>query len=186
MEQTILETIKKRRSIYPEFFNGDPIQQWELERLLEVASYAPNHKMTEPWRFTVITGASKDAFQAATKEYMLANENFAPKADRLAHRIQLSQAILVIKFQRDPMQRLPEWEELAATAMAVQNIWLYAGELGMGGYWSSGRPLMESVSQFIELAPGEEVKGLFFLGKHDMELKDRPRKSIEEFTTWLK
>ena len=52
-------------------------------------------------------------------------------------------------MQRDPKESVPEWEEIASVAMAVQNMWLMAQELNLGGYWSS--PLI--IHQLEELLP---------------------------------
>ncbi|GAA5221901.1 nitroreductase family protein [Membranihabitans marinus] len=182
----MLEAIKQRRSIYPEFFNQVPVSEEEIQELLEAARYAPTHKLTEPWRFTVLMGDSKDRFQSFTVDSLMANEALSAKAPRMGNKIAKSSALLVIKYQRDLQERLPEWEELASTAMAVHNIWLYAGQLGLGGYWSTGKPLMNAAKDFVEMKEGEEVIGLFFLGKYDENLKERPRKAVSDFTTWMK
>src|SRR5690606_25502083 len=69
--------------------------------------------------------------------------------------------------------------------MAVQNIWIYADSLGMGGYWSTGAPAVEALTRIVDLQDGEKVLGLLFLGRHDHIPRTRPSKSVDQFTTWM-
>ena len=48
--------IRNRRSIYPNVFSDEVIPDNIIENMLENANWAPNHGITEPWRFTVFTG----------------------------------------------------------------------------------------------------------------------------------
>jgi nitroreductase len=66
----------------------------------------------------------------------------------------------------DRNEILPEFEEIAATAMAVQNIWLYlASTEKYGGYWSTpGYALGEDFSAFLHLSEDERCLGLFYVG----------------------
>ena len=55
----IFDIIKKRRSIFPVQYSDTPIATADIEKVLEAAKWAPNHKKTEPWRFKVIQGEAK-------------------------------------------------------------------------------------------------------------------------------
>ncbi|WP_236974708.1 nitroreductase family protein [Membranihabitans maritimus] len=185
MENDIFKAIKERRAIYPEQFNNELVSKDEIQQLIEAARYAPTHKLTEPWRFKAILGNSKNNFASFAEKIIAEHPDFAPKAERMANKIQKSGAILIISFQRDQKERIPEWEEIAATAMAVQNMWLYLQHLNMGGYWSSGKPLMYAAKNFTSFEQGEKILGLFFIGKYDIELKERRHKNVDEFTKWI-
>ena len=56
----ILDLIRKRRSVFPVQYNDKPIAKADIEKVLEAANWAPNHKRTEPWRFKVMTGETKE------------------------------------------------------------------------------------------------------------------------------
>lgn len=58
--------IKKRRSIFPRDFNGQKVECEHIEAMLEAANWAPTHNLTEPWRFVVIEGDSKEQFEDLT------------------------------------------------------------------------------------------------------------------------
>ena len=79
----------------------------------------------------------------------------------------------------------PEWEEIAATSMAVQNIWLSCVDRNIGGYWSTP-PYIKYLSDFFSLKDDERFLGFFYLGSYDsIELRNIDRvdynKKIEIF-----
>ena len=65
----------------------------------------------------------------------------------------------------------PEWEELAATASAVQNIHLMATAHGVAGYWTSWGPEAArdsvKVKSWLGLEPEDRCIGAFLLGSTD-------------------
>ena len=66
-------------------------------------------------------------------------------------------------MRRDPNKSIPEWEEVAATSMAVQNIWLSCVDSNIGGYWSTPR-YANDLRGFLNLLDNERCLGLFYLG----------------------
>jgi len=56
----INQIIKKRRSIFPAQYNNTPVTREFIQLLLENANWAPSHRLTEPWRFKVVRGETKD------------------------------------------------------------------------------------------------------------------------------
>lgn len=183
--QDLLQQLARRRAIYPDRFNDEVISREEVKQLLEVARFAPNHKLTEPWRFHVIMGESKNTMGDRVRTHIENHSDKPEKGTRMQEKFDQSQAVIVVSFQRDPRERLPEWEEMAATAMAVQNIWVYAGALGMGGYLSTGTPAINALTELLDLTSGERVLGMFFLGRHDLTPRQRPAKAVDDFTTWM-
>jgi len=87
-------------------------------------------------------------------------------------------------MQRDPLESIPEWEEIAATAMAVQNMWLCCTEQGIGCYWSSPG-LIQYMDEFLPMEEGEKCLGFFYMGYYEGELPERTRKPISEKVVWL-
>src|SRR5690606_38734058 len=152
----IFDIIKRRRSIFPAQYNDKPIGREEIERVLEAANYAPTHKKTEPWRFKVLQGESKEKLGLfLSLKYMETEAKPKQfKVKKLIENPKKAAAVIAICMQRDPMERLPEWEEVAATAMAVQNMWRCCTEMGIGSYWSSPG-LIKYMDDFFELNPGE-------------------------------
>ena len=182
----VFELIKKRRSVFPPQYNGQPIAKEQIEKVLEAANWAPTHKKTEPWRFTVLTGEAKEKLGLfLSYKYLAVTEKPKEiKTKKLMDNPKKAGAIIVIKMQRDPKLQLPEWEEVAATAMAVQNMWLCCTQLGIGCYWSSPS-LIEHMGEFIDLAMGEVCLGFFYMGHYDGELPEQTREPIEDKVSWM-
>ena len=148
--QQTLNLIKTRRTIGPKEYTGERITAAELETLLEAGNWAPSHGKTEPWRYVVVSG------YGAVQNYLAFLDNwytershtlpeetvhkFRKKLDavilewpeKVSHLI-----VLCMKRQAKPEKLMPEWEELCATAMAVQNIHLQATAMDIGVFWSS-------------------------------------------------
>lgn len=183
----ISEIIKNRRAVFHSQYNDQPITKEEISTILEAANWAPTHKRTEPWRFKVFHGESQaelGKFMAET--YKNTTEKFSENTfKKMMENPVKAKCVIAICFQRDPKESLPEWEEIASTAMAVQNMWLAASEMKIGGYWSSPG-LIKDMGQHIDLEEGERCLGLFHMGKYDGDLPEGSRKtSITEKTVWL-
>jgi nitroreductase len=182
----IEELIRSRRSIYPKQYSDKPVEKEVVRRLLQAAVHAPTHKRTEPWRFKVIQGDTRRRLGEFLKGKYLETDPSPKqfKAKKLLENPVKAGAIIAICMQRDPQRRLPEWEEIAATAMAVQNMWLTATELGLGAYWSSPG-LIRYMDEFFDLAEGERCLGFFYLGYYDEPAEEVPRGAAETRTEWL-
>src|SRR5690554_1388319 len=183
----IKDIIKNRRAVFPAQYNEESITKEEITAVLESANWAPTHRRTEPWRFKVFHGES----QKALGEFMA--ETYKNTAEKFSERTYVKMkenpvkagCIIAICMQRDPKESVPEWEEIASTAMAVQNMWLTASEMKIGTYWSSPS-VKKHLGKFVDLAEGERCLGFFYMGKYDDELPEGTRKTtIEEKTTWI-
>lgn len=181
----IFDLIKKRRSVFPAQYNDKPITKADIEKILEAANWAPTHKKTEPWRFRVLQGESKEKLGLfLSLKYMetdLKPKEF--KVKKLMENPKKSAVVIAICMQRDPMKSVPEWEEIAATAMAVQNMWLCCTEMGIGCYWSSPG-LIKYMDEFFELNEGEQCLGFFYMGYYDGEVPEVTRGPIADKVVW--
>ncbi|MDT7829405.1 nitroreductase [Pricia sp. S334] len=182
----IFDLIRKRRAIFPAQYNDEPISKAEIEKILEAANWAPTHKKTEPWRFRVMTGEAKEKL-GLFLSYKYMETEARPKkikARKLIEKPKMSGAVIAICMQRDPQERIPDWEEVAATAMAVQNMWLCCTEMGIGCYWSSPG-LIKYMDEFFELNEGEICLGFFYMGRYDGEVEGQTRTPIGEKVVWM-
>ena len=174
-----------RRSIFPVQFSGKEVTNSQLHELFEAANWAPTHRRTEPWRFKVFRGEKKmDLESFLVDAYRNTSSNFSKrKCQAIADKIKLSDAVVLICMKRDEKESVPEWEEIAATAMAVQNLWLRATELGLGGYWSTPAYL-DQVDQLIEIENHERCLGLFYIGVFDGPTPTREPGDWREKVKW--
>ena len=182
----VLELIKKRRAVFPVQYNDKPIARETIQTVLEAANWAPTHRRTEPWRFKVILGAEKDRLgNFLSGKYQEIEESPKKiKIKKLQENPQKAAAVILICMERDELERVPEWEEIAATAMAVQNMWLMCTELNIGCYWSSPA-LISYMDEFIDMPKNQKCLGLFYMGYYDEALPEGQRTSLDDKLTWL-
>ena len=182
----IFDLIQKRRAVFPAQYNKKPIAKVDLHRILEAANWAPTHRKTEPWRFKVMTGEAKARLgDFLTEKY----RSHTPqpkkmKIKKLTENPRRAGAIIGICMQRDLQERLPEWEEVAAVAMAVQNMWLCCAELGIGAYWSSPS-LIQYMDEFFDLNVGERCLRFFYMGYSDEPPGPGDRTPYEDKVVWI-
>jgi nitroreductase len=166
--QDIEQNIEYRRAIYPKQMNGEKVPNETIERMLELANWAPTHRNTEPWRFKVYSGQAMNRLLDQCKNCYVVetpSERFnSIKLEKIEERKQQVSHIVAICMQRNDI--LPEFEEIAATAMAVQNMWLYlASTEKYGGYWSTpGYALGDDFKAFLHLEEDQRCLGLFYVG----------------------
>ncbi len=186
----ISDIIRRRRSVFPKsYIPGKPVERAIIEQLLENANQAPTHKLTEPWRFQVfhseesrrrLSAYLSDFYQKNTPPELFSEEKFKKSSENPLR----SGAAIAIILQRDPLESIPEFEEIASVAMAVQNMWLTCTALGLGCYWSTPRAALQA-DAFLGLAPGQRCLGFFYMGWHEMPELPGKRRPVAEKTTWL-
>ncbi len=187
--QELNDLIKKRRAIFPKtYIAGKEIPKDIIEQVLENANYAPTHKFTEPWRFRVLRGG---ALQKLADFLLTDYQTLTPlgeqtdmKRKKIAENPLRSGCVIVI-LMKCHEDILPEWEEIAAVSMAVQNMWLTCTAYDIGSYWSSPSAITERGSDFLDLQDDERCLGLFYMGYHNMPDLPPQRRSIEEKVEWV-
>ncbi|PIF01692.1 MAG: nitroreductase [Maribacter sp.] len=182
----IFDLIKKRRSVFPDQYVDIPISKENLDRILEAANWAPSHKRTEPWRFKVMRGESKARLGTflSDKYYEVEEKPKRIKVKNLKENPAKSAVVIAICMQRDSNESIPEWEEIAAVAMAVQNMWLCCTEIGIGCYWSSPS-LIAYMDEFFDLAVGEKCLGFLYMGFFEGELQVGERSPVNDKVVWV-
>ncbi|HQS22860.1 MAG: nitroreductase [Sphingobacteriia bacterium 24-36-13] len=180
-----------RRSIYPyQYEKGKPIPDEIIWQILENANRAPNHKQTEPWRFTVFTGEGLLYFgelQAAIyKQYSgdLFNEDRHKKL--IAYPL-MSSHVIAIGMKRNETNKLPEIEEIEAVACAVQNMFLTVTAYGLGSYWTTaGITYFEDAKLYFDLDKKDKLLGFFYIGYVAKPLiSPSKRNPIHEKVKWI-
>jgi nitroreductase len=152
-------------------FAPEPLSRLQLEELLELASWAPNHNLTVPWRFRVVGPAAL----ARLKE--VAGPEGAAKLDRAPTLVVVSAAP-----NEDPVQAE---EDLHATAVASYIVLLAAHARGLAGYWRTPGLLREEAGRAaVGLPEGERFVGLLHLG-FPRQQKPVPPRPPAETTVFL-
>ena len=186
--EVISRIIRSRRAIYPVQYANEDIHHDFIDQLLELANWAPTHRRTEPWRYIVLSGAAKQRlgeFLADRYEKRTTPDSFKPsKKEKIIEKCDKSQYIMLIILRRDPAERVPEWEEIAALAMSVQNMWLACSAEGVGCYWSTPAT-KDDVHEFVTLQPGEQCMGFFYIGSFDGDWPEGHRTPMVDKVRYL-
>lgn len=166
--EILTDIIRSRRAVFPhQFQEGLEIDDDLIMNILENANCAPTHKRTEPWRFKVIKGESRKRLSAFAGDWYKKNTP-DEKYSELKYQKQISNPlksshIIAICMKRNESSGIPEWEEVAAVACAVQNMWLSCSALGIGSYWSTPGSIYDA-SEFLGLDSDERCLGWFYMG----------------------
>jgi nitroreductase len=185
--ETITQIIRSRRSIFPASYIRKEIPREIIEIILENANFAPTHKLTEPWRFSVFTGEGLNKLAGFfTERYRLITppESFSQaRYDAAGEKVLKSECVIVINMEVHT-EKIPEWEEVAAVACAVQNMWLTSTAYGIGSYWSSPG-VLEELGTFLGLPENQKCLGLFFMGYHNAPEVPARRTPMESKVNWI-
>lgn len=165
-ETTILkQIIERRRSIVPKDYSGAAIPDSVLEEILSSSNFTPNHKRTKPWRFKVFRKQEKEqlgaVMAAVYKEITPAALFLEKKYADITEKVSKSDTVIAIVVNFSGL--LPQWEEVAATAMAVQNMYLTCTAHKVGCYWSTPE-MKDHISEFLGLEENQKCYGFFYMG----------------------
>ena len=164
------EAIRTRRT--HKAYGADPVPREVLDELLELARWAPNHHLTNPWRFRVLGPEALDRLKAAA----------GSDAGKLARAPTLIVASAVVCGD-DPVQ---DEEDLHAAACAVYAVLLGAHDRGLASYWRTPAVLRTDAGRAaVGLGDAERVVGLIHLGPPREEKRPPERWPPERYVTYL-
>jgi nitroreductase len=153
-------------------FGAEGLRREEIESLLDLARWAPNHHLTAPWRFRVIGPEALERLKEA------AGPEGAGKLERAPTLIVASCALDGDAAQQE--------EDLHATAVACYIVLLAAHARGLAGYWRTPAVLREEGGRrAVGLPSGERFVGLLHLGPSRQEKAPPPRPPAEQTTLFL-
>lgn len=183
----IFETLAARRSVR-KFTDRAPTRA-ELEQILEAATLAPNHRLSNPWRFYVLGPEARAGYglalgnRKAKKATDEAHAETIRKNTSDEHRAQ--PCMLVVAMTQNENAEIRE-EDYAATMMAVQNICLASTALGLGTHIRSGAIMGDPAARAAAGVPDDQrVVAVLTIGV-PLETPDaKTRRPASEVTTWV-
>jgi nitroreductase len=181
------EAIRERRSI--KRFTDRPVTREEIEALLAAATLAPNHRLTQPWRFYVLGPEARYAYGLALGERK-ARKVEDPDAARTMrgtvaeeHRALPCMIAVAVVNNENPEIRD---EDYAAAMMAVQNIALAAVELGLGTHLKTGGVMSDSAARGAAgVRDDERIVAIVNVGQPAEIPPPKKREPASAFTTWV-
>ena len=157
-----------------------PVPNELIEELCELASWAPNHKRTWPWRFAAITGPAQLRFGDTVAKAMATFGDEPAKVDKARTKYARTPAVVVVGSTAGDSE-LRAAENRDATAAAIQNFMLAATARGLATYWGScPKGANDPVAQFCGFEPDTAVVCIMYLGwaTSTVEAPERPQPSI--------
>jgi nitroreductase len=181
------QAIRSRRTV--KAFAPEPVGRETLEELFELARWAPNHNLTNPWRFRVLGPRSLAELKRAAAELAAADADSAEEAMKLgevaAAKLDRAPTLVVCSALRsdDPVQ---DDEDRYATACAAYVVLLAAHARGLAGYWRTPGVLRSEAGRLaVGLGPDEHFIGLLHLGHARQEAAAPERDDSETYVSFL-
>jgi nitroreductase len=183
------QVITSRRTVKPQAMNARPIDNDLIKQVLILADFAPTHGLTEPWRFVVFDFEKRLDFCRQHAELYRMNtseEKFEQaKYEKLLHMGDLASHIVIAIMKRGSLEKIPVWEEEAATAVAIQNVLLGATALGIASYWGSGgMARKKEMKHWLGLEEEDAVIGILYFGYAEKTPKFQRNIPFSEKLNW--
>ncbi len=177
------EAIMTRRSVGKT--TGERPDRATIEKLINAAVAAPNHHLTEPWRFLVLSGSALEELGEAWATG--AEREGKDPAGLKEKALRAPVIIVVIEKPKGHLPKVIEVEEHHAVGAAMQNMLLAAHEMGLAAMLRTGPAAhIKECHDFIGLGDDELVAGYVYVGyPPEGFIKAPPRKTpAEELTEW--
>lgn len=183
----ILDAINNRRSV--KRFSAQAVTREQVEALLDAATRAPNHRLTQPWRFYVLGPEARYAYGLALGDRK-ARKLTDPEAARTLRETVGAEhralpAMLAVAVVTTDNAEIAE-EDYAATMMGVANLGLAAVAMGLGTAIRSGAVLNDPAARSaIGVGEDQRIVAIVNLGAPAEEAGPRPRTPAAALTTWV-
>jgi len=182
-----MDAITARRSI--KRFTDRAVTREEIERLLDGAVLAPNHRMTEPWRFYVLGETARREYGrvlGGRKARKVEDPEAAAAVQRKVEEENAAlPAVIAVAIRRVENPEIRE-EDYAAAMMAVQNILLAATAMGLGTHIKTGAVMDDPGARAaVGVSDAERIVALINVGEAAEVPAVKPRTGARERTVWV-
>ncbi|MEP6781899.1 MAG: nitroreductase family protein, partial [Gemmatimonadaceae bacterium] len=166
-----------------------PVTREDIENLLDAAALAPNHHLTQPWRFYVLGPEARSAFGLALGNRKAKKIEDAVKAqamrENVANEHRALPAMIAVAVLPNENEEIRE-EDYASAMMAIENLALVAVENGFGTHIKTGAVMADPAARAsFGAREGERVIALVNVGVPSEMPERKPRDSAAKFTTWV-
>jgi nitroreductase len=183
----LFEALSARRSV--KSFTDRLLQREEIERLLDAAVLAPNHRMTQPWRFHVLGPVARRGYGEALGARKAGRMEDAKAAELVRRKVADEHAALpsmiAVSMRLDENPEVRE-EDYAAAFMAIENLSLAAVAMGLGVHIKTGAVMDDPHAREAAGIPeGERLVAIVNVGEPAAVAASKPRTPAGELTRWL-
>ena len=183
----VTDAIAQRRSIKK--FQDRPVTREEIEALLDAAVLAPNHHLTQPWRFYVLGPESRRGYGLALgerKARKLPDPDAANAVrEKTAAEHEAFPALIAVAMVLGESPETRE-EDYAAVMQAIANIMLAAVERGLGTHMRTGAVMDDPAARAaVGVREGERIVALLNVGVPTEMPAPKPRQGATAVTKWV-
>jgi len=176
---SVYEAIYRRRMAWR--FKDTPVDREAINRLV----WAPNHRLTEPWRFFVLAKDSQARLRAAEAAYEFTLEGGSKSRTEAARRKVLEPPCLIYVYNKPGGNDEVTLENYASVCCAVQNMSLAAVAKGLTVTWETGRTTRSpQLRKILGAKKKWQMVGALSVGVPDEE-PNPYRTPVNQFATWL-
>ena len=183
----VADAIHQRRSI--KRFTNAPVSREQIEALLAAAVLAPNHRLTEPWRFYVLGPDARAAYGrvlGGRKAKKIADPAAAQATvDQIVAEHRALPAMIAVAIAQNANPEIAE-EDYAAAMMAIENLMLAAVANGLGTHVKTGGVMADPGARAaVGVHDDERIVAIVNLGVPADIPAAKPRASAASRTTWV-
>jgi nitroreductase len=183
----VSDAIRARRSI--KRFADQPVSREEIETLLGAAALAPNHRLTQPWRFYVLGPEARYAYGLALGERKARKIEDAEAARTMRETVAAEHralpGMIVVAVVTTDNPEIGE-EDYAAAMMAIENLALAAVELGLGTHIKTGGVMGDPAARTAAgVRDNERIVAIVNVGVPADVPPPKKRELAAAFTTWV-
>lgn len=179
----IIEALRTRRTAGA--FTAEPPPMEAVERAIEAATWAPNHHLTEPWRFHLLTGRARAAIAAAAGETLPPEKDTDEERSALRAKFGRAPVLVVVTQAAGDADAVRDLEDYAACVCATQNLLLAAHAQGLAAKWSTGKLAHSAgVRRYLGLGGRDRIVAFVYLGYAAAASASEPRRSPPAVTRY--
>jgi nitroreductase len=184
----VIDAIRSRRTVKKMDTEKPPTRD-QIDGIIGAAMWAPNHHMTEPWRFVVISGQGRKRLGEALVAASLSGPGEKPIPERVEierGRPLTAPVIVVLISSPQVGEKIVPQEELVAAGAALQNMLLATHSLGLASFVRTGLlAYSDEVRRLFGMDDREALVGMIYLGYASGPVTPGRRSPAEGKVTWM-
>src|SRR5690349_23470478 len=183
----VSDAIAQRRSI--KRFGDRAVTREQIEALLDAAVLAPNHKLTQPWRFYVLGPAARRQYGLALGERKARKLSDPAASDAMrektAAEYEAFPALIAVAMALNESLEVRE-EDYAACMQAIANMMLTAVDRGLGTHMRTGAVLEDPAARAaVGVRDGERIVAIVSVGVPAEMPAPKSRQAAAAVTQWI-
>ena len=183
-DMSVYEAIYRRRSAWK--YKDNPVAREKMERMLDTAVWAPNHRLTEPWRFFVIekeTEAREAVAELAYQHQMGRFDN--PQRAESTRQSVMAPPVLIYVYSTPGQSDEATKENYASTICAAYNVSLAGAAEGLTVTWETGGATRHpKLKETLGAEEEWDMAALLYVGEPDEDIVTQ-RTPVQQFVKWL-